>query len=121
MADPCKSYHCPECDHHLCQDEKIKLETVRSNNEVGELFLSNELGAFIYDHVPAVFFEKGEVVELRCPGCKVNLSSERFEGFSKVCRELESGLRQDVYISNEAGKRKLYLMSDSGLTSFQEK
>lgn len=121
MDDPCKSYHCPKCNHQMCADRRINLATRRVNGDVGNLYLSVDLGVFTYDHEPAVFFEKGEVVELNCPGCGANLSSERFEGFSKVIRVMESGEKQEVYISNEAGKRKLYVLSDKGLTTFQER
>ena len=121
VKDLCKSYQCPKCNHQLCDDKRINLETRRVNGDLGTLFLSIDLGVFTYDHEPAVFFEKGEMVQLNCPVCDSNLSSDRFKGFSKVICELESGATQEVYISNEAGKRKLYVLTDSGLTSFQEK
>lgn len=114
-------YYCPNCGEPLCNGKQIKLQSKRKNGKEGTLLLSISPGNFSYEHEPATFFEKGEVIDLLCNHCHTNLSSERFKGFSMIHCHCDENMNQEVYIANEAGKRKLYILSDNGLKAYLEK
>ena len=111
-------FHCPHCDHKLDENNEIILLTLRTNNDVGKIFMSTSVGNYSYRHEPKNAFGNGELIMFKCTSCEKDLSAEDYVDYAKLIMKVERDIQFDVLFSRRAGVLKTYLVTEDGIESY---
>lgn len=103
-------YVCPKCNGHLRINDEVILTARTDKWQGGLLVLHPELGNYSFENHPSFKFEEGARVDLLCPICHADLSSDKHENLAMVIMREESGEEYTIYFSKVVGEQSTFKM-----------
>lgn len=109
---------CPHCSNILNVGENVVFSTTNKDNKEGLILLHPEMGNYSLVKHPSFQFNKGDLLEFRCPFCKAILQSDKHENLAKILIRDEAGNIGEVHFSRISGQHSTYMIIGEHLEVF---
>lgn len=114
-----RTYYCTACKAILNPNVKIILTLGRGRRR-SLILMSPRPGNYHLILPPDVSLRHGEVVDLFCPACGVNLQSKADHHLSEIGFRLEDGTKGRVNFSRKYGEHATYFITREWVRSYGE-
>lgn len=112
-------YICPKCKGHLNVGGYLVFATRTPKKHKGLILLSPKVGEYNYVHHEKLHVKKGELLDIECPICQADLSSERNKEHVMIhMLGAEDNTEYDLYFSKVVGNQSTYLVAHDNVETF---
>mgnify|MGYP006291422875 CR=1 FL=1 len=112
-------YHCPRCGTRLNPNVKIILKAEIGDRR-GLLLLSPQPGNYQIIASESLRPVEGEMTDLFCPMCQVNLVSEVDDHLAELAYKTDQGGEGRVVFSRVFGEHATYVLNEESVRSYGE-